>query len=154
MQGKLLQSWWKITGTDCGTCWMKWLRWKKRLVNAHTNTHTHIEMRTRLRRSSIPCAFFFLIDHSYWRSECWKAESINKRKSFLKRERLKGREDPGCICTYVCVGVCVCWVHAFMCHLHISFLSLPLWSDFVHTVSLSFSTHVSCPPSRLIELSR
>lgn len=107
MQGKLLQSWWKITGTDCGTCWMKWLRWKKRLVNAHTNTHTHIEMRTRLRRSSIPCAFFFLIDHSYWRSECWKAESINKRKSFLKRERLKGREDPGCICTYVCVGVCV-----------------------------------------------
>lgn len=110
MQGKLLQSWWKITGTDCGTCWMKWLRWKKRLVNTHTNTHAYRDTHTP---SSQQYPLRLFLSHRpqilmYWMLEGW----VNKQEEKLFEARVTERKRGSRMHLYVCVRGCVCALSA------------------------------------------
>ena len=120
-------------------------------VHTHTHTHTH----THIRHSSSLCAFFFLINHGYWCTECWKAESINKRKSFLRGEWLKGRVYPHavhlstCACVSACVrlSVCaVCCIHVSNLHIspssEVSFASCPFVSALLSPDSQSWLVNV------------
>ncbi len=119
--------------------------WVEEKVGEHAGTYTHTY--THLHHSSSLCAFFFLIDQSYWCTECWKSESINKRKSFLRSEWLKGRVYPHAVhlsahlCTCTLMSVCVVCVHSCV-YQHIS---LPLkW--LCRLRCLFPSTHISLSP--------
>ena len=154
IQRRLLQSWWRMSGTNYGMCWRLargngW--WTRRRAHTHTHTHTH----THIRHSSSLCAFFFLINHGYWCTECWKAESINKRKSFLRGEWLKGRVYPHavhlstCACVSACVrlSVCaVCCIHVSNLHIspssEVSFASCPFVSALLSPDSQSWLVNV------------
>ena len=129
---------------------------EKRLMNKEARAHTH----THFRHSSSLCAFFFLISHDYWCTECWKAKSINKRESFLRGEWLKGRVYPQAVrlslhlCTCMCVRVClsVCLSVCLCCVLHSR--CLPAHFSFLWSLLCLLSSRLCSPVSRLTELTR
>lgn len=145
MQGKLLQSWWKITGTDCGTCWMKWLKWKKRLVNAHTNTHAYRDAHTP---SSQQYPLRLFLSHrpqllTYWMLEGW----VNKQEEKLFEARVPERKRGSRMHLYACVRgwVCVECMHSCVTCTFLSSLSLSEVTSSTLSLSLSLLTSPVLP---------
>lgn len=116
---------------------VKWARWKKRLLHKQQPPQTHTY--TPFLTAVAPVPFFSPSNRPellmYW---MLRTKSINKRKSFMRREKLKGvhphaaQRSCTCVCSYC--------LHEFTC--------LP--AHFPHPsrkwLCLSASTHISCPP--------